>query len=288
MKRKIKDILAALAYWWYVRVLREETVKVHTIDETLDELIHTDKSLVRFGDGEIIMIQGKNLKLQKASAEIGEGLKRILAYEDENLCVSVQGIFDGMELYHANSRQFWKDHLLFFRKVYKKYCNPQRVYCDTAVTRCYYAFADKSPCQGWFDKFKKVWDNKKVVVVEGTRSHNGVGNDLFATAASVERILCPPSDAYGARERIVEACKEYDTSYLFLISAGVAAKFITEELFLAGYRVIDIGNLDMEYEWFLSGATGKQPVAKHEIVGEEANRAAGYTEYLAQIKRVVE
>lgn len=288
MKRKIKDFFATLVYWWYTDVIKKETVKVHTIDETLDELLRTEKSLVRFGDGEIIMIRGKNLKLQKASEEIAEGLKRILYYKDENLCVSVQGIFDGMELYQKNSRQFWKDHLLFFRSAYKEYCNPGRIYCDTAVTRCYYAFADKAPCKGWFDKFRIIWKDKKIVVVEGTRTHNGVGNDLFAYAKSVERIICPPSDAYGEREKIINACKEYDTSYLFLISAGVAAKFITEELFHAGYRVLDIGNLDMEYEWFLSGTVGKQPVKKHEIVGEAANREAGYEEYLSQIKKVIE
>ena len=70
---------------------------------------------------------------------------------------------------------------------------------------------------------------------------------------------------------------------MFLISLGVAAKFLAEKLFLEGYRALDIGNLDMEYEWYLRGAVEKEEIAKHSIVGEEANRSAGYDVYLSQI-----
>ena len=60
---------------------------------------------------------------------------------------------------------------------------------------------------------------------------------------------------------------------------------MTEKLFLDGYRVLDIGNLDMEYEWYLHQDRYKEKIPKHEITGEEANKSAGYHEYLAQIKK---
>ena len=288
MKQFIKDRMADIAYAYHRLPGKESTVRVYSIDETLDELLRTEKSLVRFGDGEVVMIKGKSLKLQTVSPELTEGLKRIIGYEHEGMMVTVQGIFDGVEMYHSRSRQFWKDHLLFCRGIYKKYCNADRIYGDTAVTRCYYAFEDKTRCAGWFEKFKEVWRDRQVVVVEGTRSHNGVGNDLLDSAAHVERIICPPKDAYAAYDRILEACKAYPIGTMFLVSLGVTAKFLTEDLFLSGYRVIDIGNLDMEYEWFLQGTKEKQPVKKHEIIGEEENRKAGYLDYLEQIKVVIE
>ena len=74
---------------------------------------------------------------------------------------------------------------------------------------------------------------------------------------------------------------------MFLVSLGVAAKFLVEKLFLEGYRALDIGNLDMEYEWYLHQAPCKEEIAKHGVVGEKANRDAGYHEYLTQIKRRV-
>lgn len=283
-KRWMKDRIADLVYLWYRLPGRKPTVRVYSMDETLDELLHSGKSLVRFGDGEIVMMKGKSLKLQQASPELAEGLKRMLGYEHENLMVTVQGIFNGVEMYHKKSRQFWKDHLLFCRHIYKKYCNADKIYGDTAVTRCWYAFGDKAGCGRWFGKFREVWEDKQVVVVEGTRSHNGVGNDLLDTAAGVERIICPPKDAYDFYQEILDECRKFPKDRLFLLSLGVTAKFLAEDLYREGYRVIDIGNLDMEYEWFLQGTYDKVPVEKHEITGEEENKKAGYLEYLEQIK----
>ncbi len=285
MKDKIKEVLANIVYWMYQKKILKNHIKVQTVDETIDELIRTDKSLVRFGDGEIVVIKGSNIKLQQASAEISEGLKRIIAYPYDGLMVSLQGIFDGVEDYQEQSRRFWKEHLFFCRRVYRKYCSPERVYANTSFSRFYYVFEDKKPCGGWIDKIRRIWEDKDIVVVEGAKTHNGVGNDLFAYAKSVERIICPSSNAMHAFDDILSACVSYPKDRLFLLSVGVTAKFLAEGLFLKGYRVIDIGNLDMEYEWYLQKSGSKTPLPKHSIEGEEADRAAGYTEYLAQVKK---
>lgn len=284
MKQKIKDILGAILYFLYEKDILHNKIKVHSIDETIDELLRTEKSMVRFGDGEIVMIKGRDLVLQKAQPEIAEGLKKILAYPYDDLIVTIPGVFDTLSDHTKESRQFWRDHLLMCRKTYEKYCNPDRVYYSTFISRCYYFAKDKNRCAQWYDGIRDIWKDRSVVVVEGERSHNGVGNDLLDRAAGVERIICPPKDAYGSLNRILEACMQYDRDRLFLLSVGVAAKFIAMELFEKGYRVLDIGNLDMEYEWYVRGADHKIPLEKHEIVGEEANREAGYTEYLQQIK----
>lgn len=283
MKKTVKKILAEIVYYLYKKKVLKNKIKVMTIDETLDALLNTDKSLVRFGDGEIVILKGVNLELQKANAQITENLIRILGYQHENLMVSIQGVFDGVEKYQEKSSLFWKDHLLFCRKIYNRYCNQEKVYCDTAVTRCYYVFKDKSLCGGWFEKFKRVWKDKDIVVVEGERTHNGVGNDLFVHARGINRIICPPSNAYDVYDKILEECEKVSKDKLFLISLGVTAKMLAEDLFLQGYRVLDIGNLDMEYEWYLSKAEKKMEIGKHKIIGIPANEEAGYSEYLQQI-----
>lgn len=289
MRRMLKDILAAIVYFLYKKGILRGSIKVYSIDETIDELLHTEKSMVRFGDGEIVMIKGVDLMLQKASAEIADGLKEILAYRYDNLIVTIPGIFDGLSDHHKASQKFWRDHLFFCRKTYETYCNPNRVYYTTFVSRCYYFAKDRTPCDGWFAKIRKIWENRDVVIVEGSRTHNGVGNDLLDTAKTIERIICPPSDAYGALPAILEACAAYEKDRLFLLSVGVAAKFLAAELFRQGYRVLDIGNLDMEYEWYVRRAPGKCKLEKHDIAGEEANRKAAlhdeaYAAYLKQVK----
>lgn len=66
--------------------------------------------------------------------------------------------------------------------------------------------------------------------------------------------------------------QEVSEGSFVLLSLGVTAKFLAEDLYREGYRVIDIGNLDMEYEWFLQGTYDKVPVEKHKITGEEENK----------------
>lgn len=284
-KRWIKDILALIDYGLYRVGIKKCSIKVHSVEETIDELIHTDKSMVRFGDGEITMIRGRSLKLQKAEPEIVEGLKRVLGYQYDGLMVTIPEIFGDLSIYRKESRQFWRDHLLFSRKIYERFCNKDRTYYNTSVSRFYYALEDKSKCGQWIEGIRQIWKDKDVVVVEGERTHNGVGNDLLDTARSVERIIGPASDAYGKLDEIIALCKEYPKDRLFLVSLGVAAKFFAERVFLEGYRVLDIGNLDMEYEWYLNHAKRKEPVPKHDIVGEQANEEAGYQIYLSQIRK---
>lgn len=289
MKRKLKDILAAFIYFLYEKGILHNRIKVHTIDETIDELLSSGKSMVRFGDGEIVMIKGGDLILQKAAPEIGEGLAEILACSWDDLMVTLPDIFDSLSDYRESSRRFWRDHLLFCRKTYMKYCDPDRVYYNSFVSRCYYLTGNRENCDRWFAKIRKIWENKDVVIVEGTKTHNGVGNDLLDTARSVERIICPPRDAYGALPRILEVCMQYEKDRMFLLSAGVAAKFLTLALFQRGYRVLDIGNMDMEYEWYVRRASDKMPLPKYDIVGEAANREmartdSAYGKYLEQVK----
>lgn len=287
IKRFIKDILALIDYGLYRIGIKKCSIRVHSVEETIKELIHTDKSMVRFGDGEITMIRGRSLKLQQVEPKIIEGLKRILGYEYDGFIVTIPEIFGDLSIYRKESRQFWRDHLLFSRKVYEKYCNPNRIYYNTSLSRFYYALEDKNKCSQWIEGIRQIWKDKDVVVVEGERTHNGVGNDLLDTARTVERIIGPSSDAYGKLDEIIACCKHYPKDRLFLVSLGVAAKFLAETMFLEGYRVLDIGNLDMEYEWYLHKVKTKEKIPKHDIIGEEANRNAGYYEYLAQIKRRV-
>lgn len=284
MNQKVKDKIAQHIYLLYKYKILKNKIKVYTVDETINQLLNTQKSLVRFGDGEITMIRGRSLQLQNVDINLITDLKRILNYEHENLMISVPDIFDGVEQYNEKSIQFWKDHLLFSRRIYEKYCRKDKIYCNAFISRCYYMYKDKSFCDAWFKKIREIWKNRDIVIVEGVRSHSGVENDLFSQAASVERIIGPASNAYEKLDKLEEECLKYPKDRMFLLALGAAAKPLAEDLFLNGYRVMDIGNLDMEYEWFLRGAKNKIKLEKHFAESVEENHKAGYDEYLSQIK----
>lgn len=288
MKEKIKEFIAAFSYELYQKGILKNRIHVHSIDETIDALVDTDNSLVRFGDGEITLISGIASATQKGNDELARQLVQVLESNEDKLLVAIYGVFDGLEHLHRNSRNFWRKHLLKFRRDYERYCCSDKIYYNTFMSRCFYSMKDKSRCGAWFDKIRDIWKDKNVIVVEGEQTHNGVGNDLFSRARTVQRIICPSRNAYDHYDEILKRCMSFEKSHLFLLSIGATAKPLAYDLFKAGYRVIDIGNLDMEYEWYLRKANDKIPLEKHSVVGFEANRKAGYEEYLGQIADVIQ
>ena len=55
----------------------------------------------------------------------------------------------------------------------------KKEYYDTLVTRLYIDHKDKSKAEERFDKLKRLWENRDILIVEGEQSRLGVGNDLF-------------------------------------------------------------------------------------------------------------
>lgn len=97
-----------------------------------------------------------------------------------------------------------------------------------------------------------------------------MGNDLFDNAQSIHRILCPPCNAFNSINRIrAEACKQ-NKNVLFLIALGPTATVLAYDLFKAGYQAIDIGHVDVEYEWWRMGARRKIKLER-KYVNEVAN-----------------
>lgn len=282
MKEKLKQILARFVFSLYHKKILKNRIRVNSIDQTVEHLVSSEDSLVRFGDGEIKLIAGKEIPFQKPDAKLAERLKDILRTEEAGLCVALPDIFEDVSAYVDRSQNFWMEHLLFHRREYVEYCCA-RTYENAFFSRPYIMYREKSSCAELFQKMKRIWNNRKIVFVEGDISHNGVDVDLFDNAASIERIICPGSQAWERYAEILDACRKLPKDRLILVSLGAAGKVLTVDLHRLGYRLIDVGSLDMEYGWFCEGAKEKCRVLKHEIHTREENEAAGYFDYLNQI-----
>jgi glycosyltransferase family protein len=102
-----------------------------------------------------------------------------------------------------------------------------------------------------------LWEEREVLLVEGEKSRLGVGNDLFSKAKKVERILAPMHHAFDKYDLLVSEVCKHDTSKLVLIALGPTATVMAADLSGLGYQALDIGNIDIEYEWYLQGAQSK-------------------------------
>ena len=63
-----------------------------------------------------------------------------------------------------------------------------------------------------------------------------------------------------------EACK-IEKGALLLLALGPCASALALDLHKRGYQAIDIGHIDVEYEWFRMGTTKKMPI-KYKFVNE--------------------
>ena len=98
---------------------------------------------------------------------------------------------------------------------------------------------------------KKIWEQKDILIIEGEFSRLGIGNNLFDNTKSIKRIICPAFNAFKVYNKILKFIKSLKEKRLILIALGPTATILAYDLFKLGYQAIDIGHIDIEYEWFL-------------------------------------
>ena len=236
----------------------ERQISVLSIDQSLDYLLEKGASVVRFGDGEMDLVAGRSIVYQDFDPELSARLREIMSMEsDEHLMICLPDVFTGLERYSIDAQNFWSlNHLPHFLEKYKNICQAPW-YGSTFISRPYIDLEDKTPSAGYFTKLKQLWQDKDLLIVEGLTSRSGVGNDLFDGAKSIKRIICPSRNAYSKLEAIKQAVREHADNRLILTMLGPTAKVLVYDLVQEGYRALDIGHIDSEYEWFQMGATHK-------------------------------
>lgn len=242
--------------------------KVISNEDTLELLINSKKSIVRYGDGEFHMIgKTENLGFQQINAELSKRLKEILISDKSNCLIALPIGLHSINGFNAVGSYFWKQFIVFHYKKYIDYFDFKKIYCSANVTRPYMDFSNHRNTERYFDRMKDLWKDKKVLIVEGEMSRLGVGNDLFSGAHAIDRIVTLSQNAYILYPQIVEACKSIIHDYdLVLASLGPTATVLGYDLCDFGVQVIDIGHIDLEYEWFVRGVT-----QKIEIEGKHVN-----------------
>ena len=257
----------------FCQVFKQEElfdISVMSIDETLDELMKTEKSLIRFGDGEFHIMNGYNIAFQEYNEELAIGMKEILLtanQEEMLLCMpEVFKAFRGEFPLDYNSEIFWKKELDRYADFFQEYCQ-SKTYGSAFISRPYIYSKDKTRAFDQFEKMKQLFEGKDLLIVEGATSRSGVGNDLFDKASSIKRIICPSHNAFSKIKEIKESILEHSEGRLILLMLGPTAKVLAYQLTQQGYRTLDLGHIDSEYEWMQMKAETKVQL-KHKHTAE--------------------
>ena len=261
------------------------TPRIMTIEETIKYVINNKMSVTRFGDGEYLHLKGVSTGLQKNDTELQKKLIEAIKNKHSNLLVC---LIDYLNQTNKTFLTKLSDAQFYVRtcKHIKQYIDSDYQYGNANMTRFYIHAIDKSACKDYFVLCTQIWEGADVVIFEGDKTRFGIRNDLLDNAKSVRRVLCPSNNAFIYYEQIISKAKTFDKNCLLLFALGITATIAASDLTNAGYQVIDIGNLDIEYEWFLSGTTKKIAISGKQVSevtgGSTVNEVLDET-YLSQI-----
>lgn len=240
----------------YYYSLKYKSPKTMSIFETLDYILESKCSIVRFGDGELMIAAGKDLDFQTNSDILKQQMRKSMtSLSDSMILVCFPDFLDNsIQKEKIFDNTFWRyRHFYEYRKFWEILIDHSYIYGNANFSRPYMAFKDSTKAGEYFTKIKKLWEDRDIILVEGEYSRLGVGNDLFDDCRSIKRILCPQKQCYDRYNEILNEIKKYSTEHLVLLSIGPSASIMPRDLTPLGYQAIDIGNIDAEYEWFRAG-----------------------------------
>lgn len=228
-------------------------------EETIKKIVEDGCSIARFGDGEFDMIRGTGMNYQKYDPNLSKRLNEVLNSNEKGLLVGINNVIDltYAENYVDFARNFWKGWLRDNKFKLLEILSKKKQYYSSNITRFYIDYEDKSSVREYVEKLKQIWDAQDVVIVEGEQSRLGVGNDLFDNIKSIQRVICPSENAFEYYNEILEEILKVDKNKMIMLALGPTATILAYDLYKMGYRAIDIGHVDIEYEWFLHKATKK-------------------------------
>lgn len=239
---------------------------IMSIENTIDEIINNRVSISRFGDGEFKwMDRIAHDSFQKDSELISVRLKEVISSNEKNHLVGISPAFKNLNYCEVDSKKYWSYILGKYGLRWSKYLNKDKVYYNANISRFYINNINKNLCEDRFNQVKRIWEGREVLIVEGEKSRLGVGNDLFENASNIKRLLAPAHNAFDQYTTIFEKAKKFGKGKLILLALGPTATILAYDLAKDGYQAVDIGHIDIEYEWFLMGARTKVPIAGREV-----------------------
>lgn len=223
----------------------KDTISDHQLGlvETLDHLAQTGKSFARFGDGEFgLMYKSEfNLPFQSNSPELARELRKVLSEPNENVLLGLPHIFYDVH-WSTVIAEMWHE---IGPAV------PQRlIFGDAHVTRPpLFKFFGERGINAW----KRLWENKAVVLVAGKGSRFDLIDELFGNAKSVKRIDSLAVNAFQDIDRVIELVNHEDADVV-LIALGPTGTILADRLAKPDRQALDIGHLTASYRMVFEGA----------------------------------
>lgn len=268
---KLKRVLVSIYEFIYdktlvPRVRIKHRLNIMTAQKTVEYVIKNKCSVSRYGEGEFnIMFWTSKIAFQQQDEQLAEKMRNALRNTSDNLLICMPRTMVCDRGYNEKAKTWWRDwsknkQARIVPEIVKR-TGKNYIFGDALMTRPYMDLNSKRKSKRIFDSLKRIWNDRDILIVEGDQTRLGVGNDLFANAASIKRILAPAVNAFSCYDDIVESINKHHNGELILLALGPTATVLAADLASESCQAIDIGHIDIEYEWYLSGAKEKKAIS---------------------------
>lgn len=288
--RDCRSLFTLIYYRLKLRGMKYPKLHFYSNTEVVDMIVNDGMSLARFGDGEFSWMLGKNVasSYQVATEDLAKRLSQVKDSNNEKLLIGVLKILNDESNMNFRARAHWVKFKANNQAAIMTLLDCERMYADSSITRPYIDLKDKSAASDEFRNLKRIWQDKRVLLVEGKESRLGVGNDLFDGAQIVERLLCPSRNAFAVYESILVKTLLHARNHdIVLLALGPTATILASDLCDRGVQAVDIGHVDNEYEWMLMGARRKAAIPG-KAVDEVSSVVLGSNDDLKYRRSIIE
>lgn len=211
-------------------------------EQTKEVVINQKKSLIRLGDGELNILEGKGIHYQEADEMLQKEMADLIEYylEKEEQCEYLLCMPNEFLRCHGSKlakKRVWVASWAHFRYIFRKKYDKKIGYGEA------FLFAQK-----YEELYRQIWEEKEQVIFV----HN---DEKYAKAFAehykkiVEFVKVPAQNSYQKIDDIVNEIKKVvertvvqKGNGIVLLSAGPCAKAITYRLKDLGIQIVDTGH----------------------------------------------
>lgn len=239
--------------------------------QTIKYILTHNSSVCRFGDGEMRMIahylrggDKANFNIdtfQQYDERLAKRLLEVILSKNQDCLICIPYLYKNFSVYRGYERFHHEREYPYYLPLWHEiFSHKKQNFGDASITRFWHNRTDIADYKSYVGLLKQLWDNQDITFLEGKNSRLGVGNDLFDNAKSIQRFLLPATNAFSKYDEILEAVKKLPKDRLYLLALGHTATVLAYDMSRMGFRSMDVGHVDIEYEWMRRGAKDKIPI----------------------------
>ena len=229
-------------------------------EETLTLMEKERISFLRYGDGEIAIMQGGSIPFQEYDPKLAKRLRKLLRTNTDGLRI-------GIPYYYMHPVKQLNDFTAQFagalaaqRRFLCKNCSRDMVYVDTCITQVYQTY-EKYDFKGYYRRMQKLLSGRQVTIVCGEGVFDRLEHRAYDVCKSVEFVTAPSMNAFADYDRLLREVLKTSRKRLVCIVLGPTAKVLACDLHKKGYQAWDMGHYFKDYDAYMR----KKPRTASEI-----------------------